>query len=319
MHRLPTLQLRAPAALARPGAAAPRRAARAAAPRAATYTVDSPAAGRVVVEVLPDETSVASFLVDAVEAAAAEALAARGAFTLAIPGGSVMKALAGLAAPGRAPVVDWSRTPVFWVNHKCVPNDDAATSSLAKARALFLDALGATRSVAALGGSADAAVEAAAYEARLAAVAQIGMARAPSGAPRFDLVLLGVGADGHVGSLYPGGAAVNDTSGAWVLPVEKSKPPSSITLSLPVMNAGRKVIVCLTGAKKAAAAKLALETRVPAGEFPAQLVQPDFAPAVWVLDEAAAAELTILGGGGDAAPAPGQGRALADGSIMYTF
>lgn len=70
------------------------------------------------------------------------------------------------------------------------------------------------------------------------------MERAPSGAPRFDLMLLGVGGDGHVGSLYPAGRAT-DTSGAWVLPVVKAKPPASITLSLATMNAARSVIVSL--------------------------------------------------------------------------
>ena len=97
------------------------------------------------------------------------------------------------------------------------------------------------------------------------------------------------------------------------------------------------VQVCLTGAKKAAAAKLALETAVPAGDFPAQMVQPDLAPAVWLLDAAAAAELALVRGGsgsigsgssgqtssggssGKKSSGPAAGKLMSDGSIMYTF
>lgn len=83
------------------------------------------------------------------------------------------------------------------------------------------------------------------YNALLAAAVDVArMERAPSGAPRFDLLLLGVGADGHVGSLYPGSAAtLAEPSGPWVLPVVKEKPPASITLSRGVMNAARSVVV----------------------------------------------------------------------------
>lgn len=80
--------------------------------------------------------------------------------------------------------------------------------------------------------------------------------------------------------------------------------------------------VCLTGASKAAAAKTALETAVPRGDFPAQLVQPDLAPAVWLLDEAAAAELSLVHGGGSGASGvhnKSAGQPQPDGSILYTF
>ena len=78
--------------------------------------------------------------------------------------------------------------------------------------------------------------------------------------------------------------------------------------------------VCLTGASKAAAAKTALETAVPRGDFPAQLVQPDLAPAVWLLDEAAAADLSLVRGGASAgARDKSAGQPQPDGSILYTF
>eukprot|EP00887_Chlorella_sp_A99_P008242 scaffold12.g8242.t1 len=359
--RIPRLR-----AFVAPRRAAPRQQGRPAAasaiaapprPAVGRYSDPQSAAGNVVVEVVRNKAAAAAFLCGVVEAVAARAVAERGMFTLAVPGGSVLKALRGLAGSK----VPWDKTRLFFVNHKAVPADDAGASSYAKARALFLDAVGAPPGAAAgPGGSADAEAEAAAYEAALRRTAdELGMERAPGpGAPpRFDLLLLGVGSDGHVGSLYPGGAATLDASGAWVLPVAKAKPPASFTLSLGVMNAARVVVVCLTGAGKAAAARTALETRVPAGDFPAQLVRPDLRPAVWLLDEAAAAQLALVHGdaaaaaaapaaagagaapagdaapdapAGDAAPDapdtvappapdPSAGQTLPDGSILYQF
>ncbi|PSC72340.1 6-phosphogluconolactonase [Micractinium conductrix] len=328
-RRPPPPAFSAAAAGGRAAAARPHRPGRPVAASAAapgTYQASESAAGSVVVQVLPDEAAVAAFLCDTVERAAAAAVEARGSFTLAIPGGSVLKALKGLA--GRP--IPWDKTRIFFVNHKCVPKDDPATSSYAKARALFLDAVGAPGCAVPPSGTESAEAEAAAYAAALSSAADAaGMERAPGGAPRFDLMLIGVGSDGHVGSLYPNNSAVFDPSGALVLPVVKAKPPASITLSLAVMNAAREVLVCLTGASKSGAARLALETtNLPAGEFPAQLVRPDLGPATWVLDTASAAELSLAAGGErpQQQPAEGQqgggrqaGMPLPDGSILYTF
>lgn len=141
--------------------AAQRRGQCAVAAAAVTGRFEDPAsaAGPVVVEVLPDEAAVADFLCSTVEAAAAAAIAERGVFTLAIPGGSVLKALGGLAQRTSIPWAE-GKVKLFFVNHKtCVPNDDSSTSSYAKARKLFLDAVGAPEgSVATLTGSDDAEV-----------------------------------------------------------------------------------------------------------------------------------------------------------------
>lgn len=160
------------------------------------------------------------------------------------------------------------------------------------------------------------------YERQLMNMAdELSMARCKSGAPRFDLMLLGMGADGHIGSLYPqrpevlvtrktaeeaskkgGGEQGNissstdiDIGRGWlVLPVEKSNPPASITFSLPVMNAARRVILAVSGGSKNGAVKKALEEKVKPGEFPAQMLLPDGYRAIWLLDEAAASDLTLL-------------------------
>lgn len=190
----------------------------------------------------PDEC--AAVVCSRLEAAAAAAIAERGHFALAIPGGSVMKMLSGTAPT-------WAdKCTLVYVNHKAVPMDDAlATHS--KASKLFLDDGWSGATVITLTGSSDAAAEATSYAAQLRAIPESLLPQNAAGMPVFDLMLIGVGDDGHVGSLYPGQAAVDDTSGAWVLPVE-SKTPGSITLSLPVMQAAKEVLIAACGVSKKA-------------------------------------------------------------------
>ena len=105
----------------------------------------------------------------------------------------------------------------------------------------------------------------------------------------------GVGADGHVGSLYPGRSEALDTSGALVLPVQKGSGPGSITLSLPVMSAAKSVVLCMSGASKADAVRLCLQEPQAAGAFPAQLVRCD-GGLTWLLDAGAAGKLGAADG-----------------------
>jgi len=123
--------------------------------------------------------------------------------------------------------------------------DDASLATHAKARALFLDEWeGCTTLV--MGGSGDARAEAEAYEAQLRALPAEVLPLGAGGLPVFDMALIGVGDDGHVGSLYPGRDEVTDASGRWVLPVEM-KTPGSITLSLGLMAAAKEVIIAACG------------------------------------------------------------------------
>lgn len=133
---------------------------------------------------------------------------------------------------------------------------------------------------------------AAEYEARLRSLPPAVLPVSPEGGwPVFDLVLLGVGPDGHVASLFPGLAAVEDASGAWVLGVADSPkpPPARISLSLGAINAAGRVAVVALGAGKAAIVGGALKggnTML----LPVQRVRSG-GGVTWVLDEGAAAEL----------------------------
>lgn len=179
------------------------------------------------VQVLPDAAAVGATVREIVERAAAAAIAERGHFALAIPGGSILKMLVGSGGS------TWtSQTTLAYVNHKCVPMEDADLATHAKASKLFLNEWTGCN-VLLMDGTDDGPAEAAAYEAKMKALSTDILPRNADGWPVFDLALIGVGDDGHIGSLYPNRDEVLRTD-AWVLPVAMKQPPS-ITLSLPVM------------------------------------------------------------------------------------
>jgi 6-phosphogluconolactonase len=114
----------------------------------------------------------------------------------------------------------------------------------------------------------------------------------PGKFPRFDLILLGMGPDGHTASLFPETAALQEKSrlvvGNWV---EKFKT-YRITFTLPVLNAAREVMFLVSGADKAPALHEVLMGSAPGEKYPSKLVRPSDGKLIWFLDRAAANELS---------------------------
>jgi 6-phosphogluconolactonase len=165
----------------------------------ATTSTTSAAIQNVVV--LEDASAVGDAVRKIVGDAAKEAIAERGYFALAIPGGSILKMLVGDDILGDE---DWtSKTTIAYVNHKCVDMDDGDLATHAKARKLFLDKWTGANTIV-LDGTDDGEAEAASYESKMKALSEDELPRDKSGLPVFDLALIGVGDDGHIGSLYPG-------------------------------------------------------------------------------------------------------------------
>ena len=111
--------------------------------------------------------------------------------------------------------------------------------------------------------------------------------------PKFDLILLGMGPDGHVASLFPG-HSVLDEKEQWVTFITDSPkpPPERITFTLPVINSASNVAVVVTGGSKADAVHLVVDDVEPDHpSLPAKLVQPTKGNLVWFLDKAAASKL----------------------------
>ena len=252
-----------------------------------------PPADKSRITVLSDAEAVGQEVWARIDEAGKRAVKERGTFTLAIPGGSVLKMLAGTKP-------SWAEDCLLaYVNHKAVNDDDAALSTHAKARAGFLDAGWDGVDVLNLGGSSDAVAEACRYAELLELATQqnlLPVAATASGEtiPVFDMMVIGVGDDGHVGSLYPNRDECTDDY-SWCLPVEM-KDPGSISLSLPVMRAAREVLVAACGVSekypqgKSDAMKRAVETEESVRDFPAAGLRD---VAQYVFDEAAASKLTL--------------------------
>jgi len=214
-----------------------------------------------------------------------DAIASRGKFCIAVPGGSVLQMLAKLTTMPEAKSLDWSKVFLYYVNHKLVAPDDP-DSTHKKAEALFIKDLGLPlANVAQILNDGSSNLEAVAkdYQKQIAKnVKQVG------GLPYFDYMLLGMGADGHIGSLYPATAQnkqiLADSYTFHVLPVEK-KIPGSITFSLPVMNAAREVRIVVTGEDKMEAVMTGIKRKEVLHKFPAVgIEQPK-----WMMDVAAGA------------------------------
>lgn len=109
--------------------------------------------------------------------------------------------------------------------------------------------------------------------------------------PRFDLILLGMGTDGHTASLFPNSPALNEISRLAAVNEVEALPAERLTLTFPVLNAAAMAMFLVTGSEKADVVKKVLEGEFRPDDLPAQFVEPDDGRSIWLLDEEAAALL----------------------------
>jgi 6-phosphogluconolactonase len=196
--------------------------------------------------VLPDGSALAAAAADLFAKEAADAIAARGRFFVALAGGTTFTAAYRLLAePPRRDSVDWRRVVVFFGDERCVPEGDPERNDRA-AREALLDRVPIPKESV---HTVDVTKRdpAGRYEAELSEAFGV-----PHGTvPRFDLVLLGMGPDGHVASLFPGHDALRAKARLAVRIAGSPKPPPErVTLTLPVLNAARVVLLAASGASK---------------------------------------------------------------------
>jgi 6-phosphogluconolactonase len=247
--------------------------------------------GRVVV--LPNPEAVAeqaaARLVHLVQAAV-EAL---GVCRLALAGGETPRRLyQRLAGPSFRNQIDWQRLQLFWSDERAVPPHDPASNYRLAAETLLGQLPIPPGAVVRMPGEwAELELAAAAYEATL----RVLCAAPPPQVPVLDVVLLGLGVDGHTASLFPASPQLEAGERLVVAGAPPAHGAASSSPALPrltftprLINAAREVIVLVTGAEKAAAVAATLEGPEDPSRWPAQLVGGGAALPLWLIDAAAA-------------------------------
>ncbi|GCE20215.1 6-phosphogluconolactonase [Dictyobacter kobayashii] len=240
------------------------------------------------VTVFSDVEQLSRSAADYITRVAREAIAARNRFSLALSGGSTPKKLYGLLAtePYRSQI-DWSKVEIFWSDERNVPPDDAE-SNYRMANEVMLSKLPIPdehiHRMPAEQADRDAASLAHAHE--------IQRVLGTEGTPRFDLIQLGMGPEGHTASLFPHQPSLHEQQ-RLIMPVSVPKPPPDrLTFTPPLLNAAAHVLFLVTGAEKDDAVKAVLEGPYQPDEYPAQIVRPTNGEVSWMLDTAAAEKLS---------------------------
>lgn len=239
--------------------------------------------------VLPDTEGLARRAAEIFAQTAAEAVKARGVFSVALCGGNTPRALYALLAEASfRRRIPWRKSHFFWGDERRVPPEHPDSNYGLAQKTLLGSVPVPPSNVHRIWAELPDADEAAArYERVLREHFKLPAGRPP----RFDLVLLGLGADGHTASLFPGSPALDDkcrlVRAVWV---EKLKA-HRITLALPVINNASNVLFMVNGKDKAAAARQVLEGADHAKPLPAGLVKPAHGRLYWLLDSQAASLL----------------------------
>jgi len=243
---------------------------------------------RFELRIADDPAALADIAAREIVEVARAAVAARGRFTVALAGGSTPRATyRRLAQPPLAAQMPWDRTLVFFGDERGVtPDHEQSNYGMAHAALLAHVPIPPHHVFRIAGESADPDAVAAGYARTLAEA--LGVRRGE--VPRLDLILLGVGIDGHTASLFPGSPVLKETfRTVAAVHAAAASVPQRFTLTYPVLNAAACLIYIVSGAEKAKVVKAALADRNSG--LPAAMVQPSDGRLLWILDRAAAASL----------------------------
>jgi 6-phosphogluconolactonase len=221
----------------------------------------------------------------------AECVAARGEFMLALAGGNTPRALYRLlVSPEFREQIDWAHIHLFWSDERTVPPEHPDSNYGMAAKELLAHVTVPQEHIHRMEADWPSLGRAAqVYEVVLRNLLPLDS----RGFPRLDMILLGMGADGHTASLFPGEGNPAGTS-RWIsTPTVEKLGTRRMTMTLPVLNAARHVLFLIVGAEKAEALPAVVEgtPREGAGILPAGLVQPIAGERVFIVDAAAASRL----------------------------
>jgi len=242
----------------------------------------------VSVVVSRDTESAYTLAAEMIVKLAQQAVETQGKFTLALSGGSTPKKLYELlASPEWQPKFPWAKTEFFWSDERYVASSDPASNfHMTQAAMLSRVNLPAER-VHRVPTEKPAEQAAELYEKEIRETVPAG----PNGLPQFDLVLLGLGTNGHTASLFPYQPALHEKK--WLVIAEHIEEVKMmrLTFSAPLINAAKQIVFLALGSDKAPVVRDVVVGVFDPERLPAQLVRPSQGKLTWILDPAAAEKL----------------------------
>ncbi len=251
-----------------------------------------PASAQRDIRILADSAAITRRAADEFVKAASEAVAKNGVFNVAFAGGSTPKSLYALLAddPAYRAQITWDKMRVFFGDERHAPPDSPESNFRMASEALFSKGLLKPEQIARIKGEyPDTEKAALEYEQVLRAYFQLKAGEYPS----FDLVLLGMGDEGHTLSLFPGTKALHAPGRIVVRNWVGKFYTERITLTAEAVNHANRVMFLITRADKAPALKAVLEGPYEPEQLPAQLIQPASGSTLWLIDCDAAKMLTV--------------------------
>lgn len=240
----------------------------------------------VTIRIVPSPADLNREAMELILSTARDAFAERGAFHLCLAGGSTPKAVYSLlAAPESIARLSRPGLSLYWGDERCVGPDDSASNYGMARESLIRHIPSANVNVFPMAGEKDPSQSAREYEDLL-------MARFPNeDEPVFDLLLLGMGPDGHTASLFPFTSALDERKHWVAANYVPSLSAWRITLTPPLLNRSRRILFLASGEVKAAALAQILVGEPNPHLYPAQLITPITGDVIWVIDRAAASSL----------------------------
>ena len=214
---------------------------------------------------------------------AALAARERGRFFAALNGGSTPKHLFQLLAQDQSGKVDWKKAQIFWGDERCVPPDDIESNYRQASELLLVPAKIPNENIYRIKGELGAKEAPQDY-----ALVLKRFASPPFEWPRFDLVLLGMGEDGHTASLFPGSPVETQSPTLGVTAHYQDRPTERVTLTPIVFNSARLILFMAVGENKALTLGKVLNNGYQPELYPAQRISPTEGRLIWLLDKAAA-------------------------------
>jgi len=231
-----------------------------------------------------DPTELATDLADQIVKLAAGFIKKNNVFNIALSGGNtpsiLFKKLAG-KYPG---ISEWSKVNFFWVDERCVPPDNEQSNYGVVNKLLFQELKTIPGGIYRMMGENEPV-----YEARRYSEEILRTVRKVKGIPQFDLILLGMGDDGHTASIFPDNMDLLNSGEVCETAIHPQSGQSRVTLTGKVINNALNVFFMVTGQTKARLIYEIFKGGINADSYPAAKIQPHHGSVVWLIDKAAAA------------------------------